>query len=148
MKNLHLHGLLMGHKKNQLNLAILIWKWGLKGSQIVHIWKLYRYFFFHPLLMGSFLFALTVVRASSIMSTDFLYLNSTERSQKVTISKFEHLKKKKFIQFILVFATCIMLLTGISLQSVVHLFCEIFRILDKTLHGQYVQHHVTKSIEV
>jgi hypothetical protein len=53
---------------------LLFWKRGLKGAQIPnisHIWKVYRIFIFHSILMSCFVFEWIVLRVFNSMSTEF-----------------------------------------------------------------------------
>jgi hypothetical protein len=53
---------------------LFISKGGLKGAQIqniLHIWKVYRIFIFHSILMSCFVFEWIVLRVFNSMSTEF-----------------------------------------------------------------------------
>ena len=57
-----------------IKLLLFISKGGLKGAQIqniLHIWKVYRIFIFHSILMSCFVFEWIVLRVFNSMSTEF-----------------------------------------------------------------------------
>jgi hypothetical protein len=84
LQNVHLYGLSVGHYKMFTYMA---YQWAITklsymyfiskrdpNSEISHNWKIHKFFIFHPFLCVFLFFELIVLRVSTCMSIDFLYL--------------------------------------------------------------------------